>query len=509
MRIKSTIKNGIYALVSYGTLAVLALLVRKVFLISLPMEFLGYEGLFGNVFALLALADLGIESVILYRMFPAFANNDETEINRLMSIYKILYGFVGALILLIGLTLTPFLKYIITGNKLSWDYVYVIYFVQLVSTLCTYFLAYKRLMFTVSQQEYICTKVDTVTSIVFNFIKILILVIFKNYILYLLCNLAINLISNIIISIKVKKEFSFLSDHTKVTYKELKEMGVSNDIKHNLVQKVCGTIYGGTDNIVISALLGIGQVGLLANYTLIQGYVTNFITKILKPFQMSIGNYIYSNDKNKGLRMFRMFDLISFFFACTISVCYLCLFNPFITLWLGGRYLLQYEFVFAFAANQYILWNHQFLTFYRYSFGKFELDKIPIAFAAIVNVVLSIILSKPFGVAGVMLGTAVGQVGFWIGRVIVVYSEYIAESILKYAVRQIIRLLICGIEMIFCYVICNHLPLSLIGIALRIILCVFITTVVNFLLFFKSSEMKSIMEYLKKVNSVMKSRGEK
>ena len=471
MRIKNTLKNSMYAVVSYGVLAVLALIVRKVFLLSLPIELLGYEGLFGNVFALLALADLGVESVILYRLFPAFAHKDEREINHLMCIYKKLYECVGVVIIVIGISLIPFLKFIISGNELDWNYLYIIYFVQLTATLCTYFLAYKRLMFTVSQQEYVCTKVDTQISILFNIVKIFILVAFENYILYLLCNLGINLFSNIIISNKVKKEFKYLNENEKISLKDF-QLGFGKDIKNNFVQKVCGTIYGGTDNIVISALLGISQVGLLANYTLIQSYITNFLIKLLKPFQMSIGNYVYTNDKYVGLKMFRMFDLISFFIASSISTCYLCVFNPFITVWLGCNYLLPLGFVIALSINQYIMWNHQFLTFYRYSFGKYELDKIPIAFAAIVNVVLSIVLSKNLGITGIMIGTAVGHVGFWFGRVIVVYTEYLTEPIKKYIIRQIFRFIVFGIEMQFCIYLCSHIPLNWCGIVIRVCVCV-------------------------------------
>lgn len=508
MRIKNTLKNSIYAIVSYGILAILGFLVRKIFIISLPIELLGYEGLFGNVFALLALADLGIESVILYRMFPAFAENNEKEISYLISIYKRLYEIVGLVILVMGIILIPFLRFIICGNELDWSYIYIIYFFQLSGTLCTYFLAYKRLMFTVSQQEYVCIKVDTSISMFFSFSKIFVLIAFKSYILYLICNFASNLIGNIIISAKVKKEFKFLDEKVKVSYSDFQKLGFRNDIKNNLAQKICGTIYGGTDNIVISALLGISSVGLLANYTLIQGYVTNFVTKLLKPFQMSIGNYIYSNDSEAGLKMFRMFDLISFFLASTIATCYICIFNPFISVWLGNSFLLPMNFVIVFAINQYIMWNHQFLTFYRYSFGRYELDKIPIAFAAIVNVLLSIALVKPFGITGIMIGTAAGQMGFWIGRVKVVYSEYITESVFKYMLRQIGRFAIVISEIIGCSIVCSKFEINYIGIIQRILVCIMATSLINCFIFLKTSEMKSIKEYLNKVMMVLKKRGE-
>ena len=90
MRVKRTLKNSFYAITSYLLLSVLAIFVRKTFLWLLPIEFLGYEGLFGNIFSLIAIADLGIESIILYRLFPAFVKKKHDDINRLMRIYKLI-----------------------------------------------------------------------------------------------------------------------------------------------------------------------------------------------------------------------------------------------------------------------------------------------------------------------------------------------------------------------------------------------------------------------------------
>jgi len=78
--------------------------------------------------------------------------------------------------------------------------------------------------------------------------------------------------------------------------------------------------------------------GLVSNYLLFNGYVTTFLTKILKPFQMSIGNYIYSEDYGKGETLFKMFDYFSFGIACVVVSCYYNLFNPVIDLVFGSEY---------------------------------------------------------------------------------------------------------------------------------------------------------------------------
>ncbi|SEA56482.1 Membrane protein involved in the export of O-antigen and teichoic acid [Oribacterium sp. KHPX15] len=508
MRIENTLKNSGYAIVSYILLSVLSLVVRKVFLETLSIDLLGYEGLFGNIFSLLALADLGLDNIILYKLFPAYTNNDKEEINIIMSVYKTLYIYVGLAVLVVGIMITPILKFIIPDNNLEWKYVYLIYFVQLAITLCTYFLAYKRLLFSVYQNEYVCTRIDTCVHVVSNIVRVTTLFLFRSYLIYLFCNFFSNLISNIIISYEANKKFSYIDWGKKANKKEIQSIGIGKDIKNNIIQKVCITVYGGTDNIVISALLGIGQVGLLANYTMIQGYITTFMLKLLKPFQASIGNYIYDKPLEEGYPLFKMFDFVSFNIACIIATCYLTIFNPFINIWLGNQYCLSMGFVLAFSINQYILWNHQFLTYYRYSFGKYELDRIPALIAAVLNVVLSVILAKPFGMAGIMIGTSVGHLGLWFGRVRVVFSQYIFEKKeqVNYCLTQAKRILLFVCELGFVFFTDKKIPESFVGIIMRVILGCIVPLIINFVIFWKTEEIKYIIYYLNKILKVVRNK---
>lgn len=503
MRTEKTLKNISYALIASVLLAILSIIIRKVFLNYMPFELLGYEGLFGNVFSLIALADLGLETVILYRLLEAFANDKKSDISYIMSVYKKLYFFVGIVVFLIGMLLIPFLKLIIKEDITNWTYVYLIYVIQLLSTLCTYFLAYSRLIYVANQQEYICTKIDTIITCIFSIIKIICLVRFHSFILYILCSLFSNLICNICVYFRAKNDYDYIKYSIRIKSEDIKKLGISKDIKNNIVQKICGTIYGGTDNILISAFLGIRYVGLMSNYLLIGGYVTTFLVKVMKPFQVSIGNFIYSNnDSEESLQHFKMFDLMSFFVACFVSGSYFCLFNSTISVIFGNKYLLSESFVFAFALNQYIMWNHQFLTFYRNSFGKYELDKKYIMIAAVSNIVFSILLAKPFGISGIMLGTVIGHLGFWIGRQRVVYTEYISEKTINYYIRQIFRFGLWMIEMMISYYLCHLLSDTMKNIVIKFMICFIVTTLINIIVFCRSKEMKLIIYYVKSIASL-------
>lgn len=502
MRTKDTIKNSIISVISFGIIAILGFVIRKIFVITFSTELLGYEGLFGNVLALLSLADLGIQDVILYRLFPAYANGDDEEVGKIMQIYGKLYKWVGFAVLAMGVVLIPFLKYIIKGNSYNWQYVYIIYIIQLVTNLSTYFLAYKRIIYSVSQRAYECVKIDTVVNMIFSALRIVAILFLKNYYLYLLCGLGINICQNVIISVKSKKDFTYLNNKYEISQTDIKDIGLFKDIKNNIIQKVSLVVYGSTDYIVVSFFLGVAQVGLLSNYTMVINCVNNLINKIITPFQMSIGNYIYTEED--GDDMFRMFDYISFLIGSTVACCYFCLFQAFIQLWLGPQYMLGMLYLVFLVINEYIHWNHQFLTYYRNSFGKYEIDRWWILGAAVLNLIVSIILAPKMGVAGVMLGTAIGHMGFWIGRAYVVHSEYLKDSIYKYIIRQIVRVILLVIEIFICWKLCNMLEVTLVGFVCKALICLLVPILINIVAYARTIEMKKVAQYSKKVLTFIK-----
>lgn len=507
MRTKNTIKNSIYAISSYGMICIISLFIRKLFVEYISLEYLGLEGLFSNMFALFALADMGIYDIIMYRLYSSVANNDTQRINKLVSLYGYIYKMVGIAITVIGTVMIPMLKFIVKTKVISFKMICLIYCLQLLSCVSGYFLAYKRVIFIVYQKEYECVRVDTMCTFISNLIKCIVIVVFKNYLIYLFINIANNIISNIIVSIKSDKEYHLTKNNKAVKFRDIKKENIFHDVKNNISQKISATIYGGTDNILISAFLGINQVAMVSNYLLISNNITTIINKLLNPLQSSIGNLIYSEKKDRGIKLFKMFNMVEFMMASFISIAYIILFDDFIELWLGKEYIIDRRYIIFFGINQYIMWNHKILTYYRNSFGKFEIDKNYIKSAAVINVVVSIILINKMGVGGVMLGTAIGHMGFWIGRYKVVKSEYLAEKENGYVYIQLRNLVVFILELLLCIYLCGKISHSLIGIITKMFVCIVIPNVINILLYSGSEEIELSKEYLSKIVALIKKRG--
>ena len=86
MRKKNSIINMIVGLVGQLLNMLLSFGGRMVFVHYLSQEYLGVNGLFGDVLGMLNLAELGIGSAMIFSMYRPAAQNDEQQLARLMNL---------------------------------------------------------------------------------------------------------------------------------------------------------------------------------------------------------------------------------------------------------------------------------------------------------------------------------------------------------------------------------------------------------------------------------------
>lgn len=431
MRVANVLRNSIYAMTLYVVLAVLGILIRQAFTRHLPIELLGLEGLFTNVIALLSIAELGISTVVSYGLYREIATKNEDEVNMLMSIYRYIYLIIGTLVALIGIILFFFLPWIVRDNSIDWHYVQFVYVIQICTVLSTYFLAYRRTLFTADQKDYICVRIDLVCSFAANLIKFAAIIVWESYTMYALSALGFNILANLIISHRLGREYPFL--HTvRVTIQDLRQRKFFVDIKNFLIHKLSYLVYFGTDSIIISSFLGLRTAGLVANYVLLCDGVYKLLYKMLQGIIPSVANLVYTDDREKIYRVYRMLDFGYFLMGGYIACIYFIVLQPFVALFFGAEFLLNDAYVMALAVNVFLGMQFENAYNFRSTHGVFENDRGYMVLSAVTNLILSMILVQHLGVVGVMIGTIAG-LGFIVyGRVQFVFRVIFQRSMKAY-----------------------------------------------------------------------------
>ena len=112
-RIKNIYLNSTVAIITQVIQILMAFVIRKFFIDTLGIKYLGYNSVFSNILQMLNLAELGIGVAITSFLYEPLASGDEVRISALMCIYKKIYCIVGIAVLLIGVTISFFLNGII------------------------------------------------------------------------------------------------------------------------------------------------------------------------------------------------------------------------------------------------------------------------------------------------------------------------------------------------------------------------------------------------------------
>ena len=97
----------------------------------------------------------------------------------------------------------------------------------------------------------------------------------------------------------------------------------------------------------------------------------------------SVGNLFATSDSKNAYRVFKDIYFLNYFMYSFIAVSLLCLFNPFIDLWVGKDYLFNFDIVCIIVINFYITGMRKSVLTFREASGLFYKDSWKSVFEAI------------------------------------------------------------------------------------------------------------------------------
>ena len=497
MRAENTAKNMKYSSLSQVLSLIMQFITRTVFIKVLGSEYLGINGLFSNILTLLSLADLGIGNVLIYSMYKPLANNDEEKMIELMSLYKKIYRIISIVVFSIGMVILPFVNVLINEGT-AIPNIRFIYFLYLINTVVSYLCIYKISIINADQKNYIVVIIQQTINLIANVILIISLFITHNFIVYLVIQIAFSIFSNIIVSKKAEKMYPFIKkkNNEKLTHEEKSK--IFKDTRAMVFHKVAGVVVNGTDNILMSSMINLVTVGIYSNYLLIINSIKRFTVLFFTSMSSSIGNLNVKESTGYTYDIFKKVFYGNFLIYTFSSICLLCLFNPFINIWLGESYVFDYKIVLLICMSFYVDGMRQTVLTFKDSMGLFQKDQIKPIIEAIANLLLSIVLTIKFGVAGIILGTVLSMLFVCVGTESYVLYKYGFKKDLKEYFKLYCKYLIIGIIVFLIVSSCIKLiaGTSFIVFCVKAIVTVFLTIILLIVLTCKTKEFKF---YLNKV----------
>ncbi len=371
------------------------------------------------------------------------------------------------------------------------------------SSVISYFFAYKKSMLTVYQQDYISSRINLLINFIQGIIQIAILILWHNYILYLLVLTISTFFNNWLNSLYADYKYQYLKEYRSERVDEETKQKIYTDVKAIFVSRISSAIVTSTDNLLISAFVSTIILGLYSNYIMLINVVNTIINRILDSLVGSVGNLIAVESIERVYLIFKRVLFINYWLVAFSSMSFFILANPFITLWIGKSYLLSSGIIFMIALNLFMRLIRNTFIMFNNAFGHFvELKKKNII-EPIINIVASLLFILVFkmGIIGVLLGTFVSNIttNFWFEPYLIFKKCQVSlKEYFKIAANYLLTSIVAGG---LTYILCDICLTgnSWVLFLIRIVICCIAINLIIILFYRKTDEYQYFMMLVKEV----------
>lgn len=503
MRIERT-KNATRNIVVGMILKIYQLLVpfviRTVMIHVLGMEYLGLNSLFTSILQVLNLAELGVGSAMVFSMYKPIAEDDSATINDLMRLYQFYYRIIGIIILTVGIIITPFIPKLIKSDIPSGLNIYILYYLNLGATVISYWLfAYKNCLLTAHQRNDVISKVTIITNTVMYVGQIIALLLFKNYYIYLIIALLGQILLNIGTAITADRMFPEYRP-SKIFNKKLSK-DINQRIKDLFTSKIGEIIVNSADSIVISAFLGLTILASYNSYFYILSAILGFVLLFLQACTAGIGNSLIVETPEKNYNDLKKLTLIVTWITGFCSCCLMCIYQPFMKIWIGEENIFPISCVVCFVIYFFFRCVNQLFIVYKDAAGMWHEDRFRPLATALTNLILNLILVQIIGIYGVLLSTVISTlvVGIpWLLNNIftVIFHVKMGEFLRNF----VFYIGVTCINVLLTYLVCEAIPVDgIMCIVVRLILCCIIPNAFYLLAYRHKKEFKQAVMLMDKI----------
>lgn len=493
-------RNFFFGVIAKILQMLLNFLLRTALIYFMGVEYLGLNSIFTSILEVLNLAELGVGSAMVYSMYKPIVEDDTVTICALMKLYRFYYRIIGLVIAIIGLILTPFIPYLIKSDFPDDVNIYVLYLLNLFVTVLSYWLfAYKNSIFDAYQRTDVKSKVSLIINIIQFILKMLVLIFLKGYYFYILVSLLTQIITNVTTAVIAAKKYPDYKPIGRLDNEFTKR--INKRIRDLFTAKLGTVIVNSVDTIVISAFLGLNVLAVYQNYYFIITSIIGFITIIFQACVAGIGNSIIVETKEKNFDDLKNLSFIIFWISGFCTVCLLCLYQPFMDIWVGEDLKLEFIAVIYFCIYFFVYEINQLLNTYKDAGGIWHKDRFRPLITALSNLLMNLVMVQFWGVYGVILSTVLSTL--FIGIPWLLHNLFTIlfdrKQLIQYLKKLFIYTIITFIACVITYLICSQLILpKWILFFERILICLIVPNIIFFIAYNKTPEFKYSIQFVSK-----------
>ena len=495
MRSKKAAYNIATSLFLQGIMIVYGFIVPKIIIGKFGSNVNGLISSITQFLAYITLLESGFGPVVKATLYKPIANNDNETIASILKSSEKFFRKI-ALIFLIYIGILCVLYPMLVNKNFEWIYTCSLIIIIGISTFAEYFfgMTYK-LYLQANQKSYVISIIQITTY----FFAILVIVILTRV------NASIQLIklgSGLIFVFRPIIQNIYVKRKCNIDFKVAKDNYIIKQKWDGLSQHIAAVIHGNTDITLLTIFSSFEEVSVYSVYYLVIKALKAAVNALTSGIDATFGDMIAKKEKNNLNIKFSIYEVLFNMIITTIFTASIILIVPFVAVFtknVSDANYIRHSFGVLLVVSEYIWAIRAPYSSITLAAGHFKETRIGAWIECIVNIAISMILVKKFGIIGTTIGTIIAMM---IRTIEFIYhtNKYILKRSQWQSIRKVLLIIV---ETIIIICIGNIVPLkendsylNWIINALIITLVAAITTIIcNFVLYKK--EFFGVIELVK------------
>ena len=397
---RNSIRNLWWGILGNVITTFVAILIPRLFIVNYGSEVNGLLSSIRQIYVYLALLEAGVGDASVIALYGPIGRKDHQATNEILAATHYYYRKIGIIYAACVVALS-FVYPLLLDTTIPYHVCCRVILLQGSGSVISYLFQGKyNMLLRVDNRNYVTTNLGTVTTVLTDVCRIVLLMMGKSIVAVQATYLVFNLIKMLYIAWYIKRNYPWIDLSVKPNFQAISQKSAV------LVHQVSSLVFSHTDVLVLTFVCGLKTVSIYSMYATIYGMVGNLISIVSGSVQSALGQ-IYNNDRKRFVELqdaYETYFLALVFGLLAIASIFML---PFMALYTKGADINYIDWKLPVLFTTYQLLNygrtpsHNPIGFA----GKFKETQWRAWMETIINLVVSFVCVFRFGIYGVLMGT--------------------------------------------------------------------------------------------------------
>ena len=397
---RNSIRNLWWGILGNVITTFVAILIPRLFIVNYGSEVNGLLSSIRQIYVYLALLEAGVGDASVIALDGPIGRKDHQATNEILAATHYYYRKIGIIYAACVVALS-FVYPLLLDTTIPYHVCCLVILLQGSGSVISYLFQGKyNMLLRVDNRNYVTTNLGTVTTVLTDVCRIVLLMMGKSIVAVQATYLVFNLIKMLYIAWYIKRNYPWIDLSVKPNFQAISQKSAV------LVHQVSSLVFSHTDVLLLTFVCGLKTVSIYSMYATIYGMVGNLISIVSGSVQSALGQ-IYNNDRKRFVELqdaYETYFLALVFGLLAVASIFML---PFMALYTKGADINYIDWKLPVLFTTYQLLNygrtpsHNPIGFA----GKFKETQWRAWLETIINLVVSFVCVFRFGIYGVLMGT--------------------------------------------------------------------------------------------------------